>query len=373
MLGQIFQKQACILIVDDNPINLRIFGHILREENYLIVEARDGHVALELLETISPDLVLLDVMMPGIDGFEVCQTIKSNPIHSAVPVIFLSARNDVSDIVKGFESGAIDYLAKPFNKSELLVRLKTHLDFKFTRDELVRTTNHLMELNELKNRLFSIIGHDLRSPLSNVKMTVDFIQRKIINPSGPEFDETIQDLAKSTDEMFFLLENLFGWARSQSGVIDIAAERIVLRELLESVFLFFLNKLKDKQIVINNQVDPSVHVWADASMIKSVLRNLISNAIKYSFRGGQIDISAHRSEGQVQINVIDSGVGIDSEIQPQLFSSSKLCQTYGTENESGSGIGLMLCKDFATKNNGNVEFESIKGQGSRFSLTLPIN
>lgn len=372
MPDQDFTKQPCILIVDDNPINLKIFGHILCEQNYLIIEARDGQIALELFETVKPDLVLLDVMMPGMDGFEVCRRIKSNPKNLNIPVIFLSARNDVADIVKGFESGAIDYLAKPFNKSELLARLKTHLDFKLTRDELIRTTDHLTELNELKNRIFSIIGHDLRSPLSNVKMTLDFILRKIINPNSPDFDDTIQELAKSTDEMFCLLENLFGWARSQSGTLDLIPEQFSVKEQIDSLLTFFRQKIAEKEISIDQQIKPEVLLWADSSMIKSVLKNLISNALKYSYRGGQIILSSEQIGNKVQINVIDSGVGIEPERQQLIFNASKLNRTYGTENEIGSGIGLMLCKDFVEKNGGTLEVKSEKGQGSRFSFILPI-
>lgn len=366
------QKQATILIVDDNPINLKIFGHMLSEQHYQIVEARDGLIALDLFESVKPDLVLLDVMMPGIDGFEVCRIIKSDEKNSNVPVIFLSARNDVSDIVKGFESGAVDYLAKPFNKAELLVRLKTHLDFKLTRDELIRTSNHLTELNDLKNRLFSIIGHDLRSPLSNVKMTLDFILRKIIDPSSPDFDETIHELSKSTDEMFSLLENLFGWARSQSGTLDIVPEKIFPGEIVGSVLTFFGSRLKEKEISIDNRIDASVYAWADSSMIKAVLKNLVSNAIKYSHRGGQVVITADQSAHEILINVTDFGVGVEIERQSQLFSASKQVRTYGTENETGSGIGLLLCKDFVEKNGGDLNLLSAKGQGSTFGFTLPL-
>lgn len=372
MPDQYLQKQPTILIVDDNPINLKIFGHMLREQCYQIVEARDGLTALNMFESMKPDLVLLDVMMPGIDGFEVCRIIKSDDKNSNVPVIFLSARNDVSDIVKGFDSGAVDYLAKPFNKAELLVRLKTHLDFKIMRDELISTSNHLTDLNELKNRLFSIIGHDLRSPLSNVKMTLDFILRKIIDPSGSDFEETIHELVRSTDEMFSLLENLFGWARSQSETLEIVPEKIFPGEIVSSVLTFFGSRLKEKEISIDNQIDSSVYVWADSYLIKAVLKNLISNAIKYSFRGGTVVISAVPSENEILICVTDFGVGIEIERQSRLFSASKQVRTFGTENETGSGIGLLLCKDFVEKSGGLLKLESTKGQGSTIGFTLPL-
>jgi two-component system sensor histidine kinase/response regulator len=371
MSDQYLQKQPTILIVDDNPINLKIFGHMLSEQCYHIVEARDGLTALEMFESMKPDLVLLDVMMPGIDGFEVCRIIKSDVKNSNIPVIFLSARNDVSDIVKGFESGAVDYLAKPFNKAELLVRLKTHLDFKITRDELISTSFHLTELNELKNRLFSIIGHDLRSPLSNVKMTLDFILRKIIDPSGSDFEETIHELVRSTDEMFSLLENLFGWARSQSGTLEIVPEKIFPGEIVGSVLTFFGSRLKEKEISIDNQIDSSVYVWADSSLIKAVLKNLISNAIKFSYHGGKVVITANQTGNEISIHITDFGVGIEIERQSQLFSASKQVRTYGTENETGSGIGLLLCKDFVEKSGGLLKLESSKGRGSTFGFTLP--
>lgn len=366
------QKKPTILIVDDNSISLRIFGHILSDQSYHIVEAHDGQIALELFDAIKPDLVLLDVMMPGINGFEVCKQIKSNPENEHIPVIFLSARNEVSDIVTGFESGGIDYLSKPYNKSELIVRIKTHLDFKLTRDELIHTSNHLVELNELKNRLFAIIGHDLRSPLSNLKMTLDFIHRKIINPLSPDFETTINELSKSTDEMFGLLENLFGWARSQSGTLEVVPEAFNMNEMVKSVLDIFKERLQEKEISVLNQIDSAIFIWADQSMIKAVLKNLISNAIKYSYRKGQVILSSELAENMVQTSITDFGVGIDSERQSQVFSASKQVKTYGTENETGSGIGLMLCKDFIEKNSGSIQIVSKVGQGSTFIFSLPI-
>lgn len=361
-----------VLIVDDNPKNVQIIALLLRELKYKIIIAVSGNSAIDLVERARPDLILLDVMMPGMDGFETCQIIKSKSENENIPVIFLTALTEKVNIVKGFEAGGVDYITKPFNKEELVSRIKTHLDLKFARDEMQLMTNHLVELNSIKDKMFSVIGHDLRSPLGSIKMTLDFLKSDMSRQyKAEDFHKAINILAQTTDEVFGLLENLLGWAKSQSGNLSVVPEDIKVIDLINSVYLLHKGSFTQKKLRFENNVDKENVVYADMNMLKTILRNLISNAIKYTPEGGNITINSNVLNDFTHIIVTDNGVGISFEDMPKLFDEKQHLTTYGTNKESGSGLGLILCQSFVKSNNGQLMVESEQGKGSSFIVELP--
>ncbi|MBN2648382.1 MAG: response regulator, partial [Prolixibacteraceae bacterium] len=224
-----------ILVVDDNKRNLQVVGNILHEEQYKVAMAINGPTALKLAAQLKPDLVLLDIMMPEMDGFEVCKKLKENEETREIPVIFLTAKVETDDVVEGFNLGGVDYITKPFKQKELLVRIKTHLDLLQSKRKIAEQASLLQSNNAFKDRLFSIIGHDLRSPLSSIKFTIDMIKSGVIELGDDFFHELIDQLAKTTDEAFTLLENLLGWAKSQSGNLPVVPEEFSLKEMAESI------------------------------------------------------------------------------------------------------------------------------------------
>lgn len=362
-----------VLVVDDNPKNVQIIALILSGLKYKIIIATSGSGAIDLVERVRPDLILLDVMMPGMDGFETCQIIKSKPENDNIPVIFLTALSEKVNIVKGFVTGGVDYITKPFNKEELTSRIKTHLELKFTRDELQKTTDHLMELNSIKDKLFSVIGHDLRSPIGSIKMTLDFMKGDLGKHYKIEdFRETVDMLSQTTDEVFGLLENLLAWAKAQSGNLTVLPEDINLTELVNSIFLLHKGSIQQKDIHFECLADKETIVFADLNMLKTVLRNLISNAIKFTPKEGTISVSTNKTDDFTRIIVSDNGVGISAENMAKLFDDKQHLTTYGTNNETGSGIGLLLCHNFVKKNHGSLLVESEVGKGSSFTIELPI-
>lgn len=365
------EETPTILIVDDNPNNIKIVALILRSLQYKIVIATNGEQAIELVDQTRPDLILLDIMMPKMDGFEACAIIKAKEENANVPVIFITALNDPESLVKGFKAGGVDYITKPFNKDELVSRVKTHLDLKQTRDRLEKTTQHLTELNTLKDKMFSVIGHDLRSPLSSVKMTLEFLS-KIINAKDDPVAENINIMLKTTDEVFGLLENLLGWAKSQSGNLSINKEELQISDVVNSVYLLNKGNLELKKISFKTDIDDSDKVYADMSMMKVVLRNLVSNAIKFTPDEGTITVSTKAKEGKTIVTVADSGIGISEEDLPKVLNPKTHHTTYGTNREAGSGLGLTLCKDFVEKNDGAIWVESELGKGSCFFIEMPL-
>lgn len=369
MNEELMEKIPTVLIVDDNPNNIKIIALILRSLKYKIVIATNGEQAIELVDQIQPDIVLLDVMMPKLDGFETCKLIKSNETYKNLPIIFITALSDTESLVKGFKVGGVDFITKPFNKDELISRVNTHLELKRTRDELQKTTEHLAELNVLKDKMFSVIGHDLRSPLSSVKMTLEFLSQ--VTGDDQSISENISIMLKTTDEVFSLLENLLGWAKSQSGNLFIQQETIDLEDVANSILMLNKGNANLKSIELKNEIERGTTVYADLNTLKIVLRNLISNAIKFTPEQGVIKIKSVCFDNTVRIEVLDTGIGMSDETLKKLFKPGQYVSTYGTNRESGSGLGLLLCHDFIEKNNGKIRIESEVGKGTSFFIDLP--
>ncbi|MFA9371607.1 MAG: response regulator [Labilibaculum antarcticum] len=360
-----------VLVVDDNPKNIQIIALILRELNYKITIAVDGQTAIDLVDRVRPDLILLDVMMPGMDGFEACKIIKSKTKNENIPIIFLTALSEKVNIVKGFENGGVDYIVKPFNKEELISRIKTHLELKFARDEMQRLTNHLRELNSIKDKMFSVIGHDLRSPIGSMKMIIDNLLSKADKYADESLIDSVEILSKTSDEVFNLLENLLWWARSQSKAVVIYPENLELEQIVSSIYYLNKGSFKLKKINFKQVIDKDCTVLADINILKTILRNLLSNALKFTPEGGQITLEAYTSGEFVSISIIDTGVGIPANKIPLLFDEKGHLTTFGTNNESGSGLGLKLCGEFVKSSNGHIHVKSEIGLGSTFTIEIP--
>ena len=361
-----------ILVVDDSAFEIQLVDWILQENNYQTILASNGYEALGILETLTPDLILLDIMLPDINGFEVCKKIKSNENLKDIPVIFFTSLSNVDDIVKGFEAGGVDYVTKPFNKDELLVRIKNHLDLIDSKRKIELQARELKQSNALKDKMFSVISHDLRSPLSSIKLALDFISTGLIKPTDELFKVTIKDLVKTTDEAYILLENLLGWAKSQSNILNVIPESLELKPLVNSVAGLLKLNSENKKICIQNNIPEGITVFADLQMLQSVVRNLLSNALKFTRENGTIELNAVAVNEEVIVCVKDSGVGISEARLKKIFDQDRPEQTFGTNKESGSGLGLILCKDFVEKNGGKIWVESEEGKGSTFSFSIPV-
>ncbi len=371
MISKLQEKSPTVLIVDDNSNNVKIIALALQPLNFKLVIATSGKTAIEMVEKTRPDLILLDVMMPGMDGFETCKIIKSKEENANLPVIFLTALTDKENTLKGFEHGGVDYITKPFNKDELISRVKTHLELKLTRDELETTSKYLYSLNAVKDKLFSVIGHDLRSPLGSVKMYLEYLSESIDELPKDQLQNTFDVLVKTVDEVFSLLENLLGWAKSQSGNLSINKEIINLNDLTNNVHSLNKGNLKFKNISFSLNIAPETTIFADMISITSVFRNILSNAIKFTPEGGSISINSNVEDGFVVIEFKDTGIGISEENIEKIFDSTQHITTYGTNQEVGSGLGINLCKDFTFKNGGDLWVKSIVGEGTSFYLRLP--
>ncbi|MCP4213782.1 MAG: hybrid sensor histidine kinase/response regulator [bacterium] len=354
-----------IFVAEDLPGNLQVLCGMLLKEKYKIAAAGDGIQALEMIPDVQPDLILLDVMMPGLNGFEVCKKLKQNPKTKDIPIIFLTAKAETEDVIKGFELGAVDYVTKPFNGAELLSRVKTHLELELARDEL-------KELNATKDKFFSIIAHDLKNPLQNSILYSDTLQGQYDHCNDEQRKKYIDKFCTSTHRISALLENLLEWARSQKGIIQPHPESIRVRPLVEECIALSQDNADKKKISLTAAVDGEISVYADKNMLITVIRNLISNAAKFTNPGGRVTVEAAAgTDNTVDINVIDNGVGIQPPDIPNLFRLDVQKTTPGTAKETGTGLGLILCKEFVENNNGSITVTSQPGIKTTFNVSLP--
>ena len=414
--------KASILIVDDQPNNIKIVSTLLNTKYNLYI-ANSGAGAIKILEKVQPDLILLDVMMPEMTGYEACEIIKSNPDTKDIPIIFLTAKTETEDIVQGFELGAVDYIAKPFSAKEIVVRIQNHINLSIamktiqrqneemeefhselmktneeliaskdaieqnayevnmlntqlleTQEELTALNAELLQANQERDKFFSLIAHDLRSPLSGIMSITELMISEAEELSEQERDEFLLNIRDSSIKLFRLLENLLEWAKVQRGVMTFSPDVLELKEYIQLIISLVESNAMQKAISIDNKVDTEARVNADADMLNGILRNLISNAIKFTPMGGEIEvgISPTESHGFITIYVKDSGIGIPPKIIDKLFTLGENTSRPGTDGESSSGLGLILAKEFAEKHGGRIWAESEVGKGSTFYFTLPI-
>jgi len=386
---------ATILIVDDNTLNLQLISTLLRSKGYKPVVANSGPNALKYLEQKLPDLILLDIMMPEMDGFEVCQIIKSQERFSEIPLIFLTAKNEVTDVVKGFSLGAVDFISKPFRSEEVLVRIQNHLALKqakFKLEEQNRTlqllnkkiensnqqlavqANDLKELNAQKNRFFSILAHDLRNPFSGFVGMTSLLRHSWKSMSEDDLEDFIVTLDSTADKVNKLLENLLKWSQVQLDSLVIEKHSFNLKNLVDDVIELKKTNANKKKINLINNIDAKIQLLADEQMTQMVVRNLLSNAIKFTSREGFVKIDAVKTkEDMLQVAVTDNGIGMSDETQKKLFNISEKVSRPGTEGEESTGLGLILCKALTEKQGGELWVESKEGSGSVFYFTLPLS
>lgn len=363
------RSEKHILIVDDIQENVRILATILKNEGYKLAVAFSGKEALKILDVSEIDLILLDVMMPQMDGFSVCEIIKQNEKIMDIPIIFITALTEEDSIVRGFEVGGADYITKPFKKRELLARVTTHLELFDSKQKIERQSVELRHTISSRDKLYSIIGHDLRSPLATIHMMLTALQKKDL--SRDDFTNLVAMLTQTTNDTFELLENLLYWSRNQLGDLVPWKSPVSLKFLVsENVNVLKANAAR-KSIELYSDVKDDVIIQADKNMMKTVVRNLISNAIKFTRSGGRVMVESEKCERWAKISITDTGIGIPEEKLDNLFDNKINQTTTGTNDEKGSGLGLKVCHDFVSKHDGQIIVNSKIGEGSTFTILLP--
>lgn len=361
-----------ILIVDDNRLNLMVMKHMFNFNDYEVHFAETGGAALEMARKYFPHLILLDVVMPDISGFDVCRTIKQDVNLKDTSIIFISAANEIDFKIRAFESGGIDFITKPFRKEEILQRVANHTSRKLSQAQLQNTTHSLQEIRNLQNRLFLMFGNDLRSSVADIRLIFEFISKELVDPTKDEaYKKNILDLLTSVDKSFSALENLRDWAVAENNKLKSEPENINLKEAVISLVNLYQHEIQLRDIGLTVEIDETHVVFADQIHLKTIIRNLFSNAYKYTASGGTISFRSSAGQGFVKISVSDTGLGMAPEILEKVLDPNAFFSTRGLNNEIGNGLGLKLCKDFVEKNQGRIWIESRPQNGTTVFFTLP--
>ncbi len=372
-------KKPLVLVVDDMPRNLQILSTLLDNEGFDITFANNGKQAIEVAQSAEPDLILLDVMMPEMNGFEACRIMKSMDATKDIPIIFITGRSNTEDIVEGFKSGAVDYVTKPFNTVEMVSRIRTHLELKFSKDIVIASNKKLEEYrNELeqvirsKDKFFSIIAHDLRGPFSGFIGLTSMLMEDFEELGKEDIVQISGSLNSSAKHLYELLENLLDWSRSQMGKMDYNPINTDLYQNVTKVFSLLEAKSKEKNISLETSITINTYAYADNNMLNTILRNLISNAIKFTYSGGKISIDSVASDDFVKVSVADTGTGMTEDAMEKIFRIDTKYTTPGTNEEKGTGLGLILCKELVEKQGGEISVSSELDKGTIFTFTLPV-
>ncbi len=491
-------QNVSLLVIDDNVefgIGVKM---LLANDKVEVHTAGDGIEGLELAERLKPDIILLDIVMPGMNGLEVCRKIRENQELSHVYIVMLSGIKISTDqMADGLESGADGYIARPVSNRELLARIRSFIklkrtekalenseskykllfdtiiigyahhqivlddngkpiDFRYievnpeferlvgkSRNEIIDKTvfevfpetesywlekygevalhgtetrfvnysgalgkyfevyafspakeefstlfydvtdrelarekmekynRELEELNRNKDTFFSIIAHDLRSPFNSIIGFSNLMKEDAKSISASEIEEYAGYINSSAVQTLRLLENLLNWARLQQGKINFNPGNIRLSDCINEVLSMYTEVAKKKNIALISRVESEVDVFADEEMVKTILRNLVSNAIKFTGAGGQVTISIKNVGNNVVVEIADTGTGMSDKLKADLFKEGVKHPTPGTGNEKGTGLGLMLCSEFVEMHGGEIKVESELNKGSSFSFTLP--
>ncbi|MDJ1176319.1 response regulator [Roseofilum capinflatum] len=413
-------QDIVILIVDDNPTNLKVLSDALQDLGWEILVAVDGESAIEQVEYAKPDLILLDVMMPGIDGFETCRRLKSSPSTQDIPIIFTTALGEIEDKMRGFALGAVDYITKPFRQEEVLARINVHLQMRLLTQNLEKQNQQLhheieerqlveaalkemteelekrvksrtLELqlakeeadraNCAKSDFLARMSHELRTPLNAILGFAQVLKKE--DSKNPKNRQYLDIIIHSGEHLLQLINNILELSKIEAGKSELNEVNIDLWQLLKSIEKMLSLKAESKQLTLRfNRLDTvDRFVKADEGKIRQVLINLIDNSIKFTEQGWiEVEVDQYcpedepegeREKSSLMFKIKDTGVGIDSKDVDNLFDV--FFQTnQGMKNNQGTGLGLPITREFIKLMGGDIWVSSTLGEGTEFEFYIPV-
>lgn len=352
------------MVVDDEPSNVQLIGTLLTERGYDVLPALSGKQALERSAIRRPDLAIFDLKMPDMDGVALCRQFRETPELAAVPIIFVTGTADDEDLVRCFEAGAVDFLTKPILAAELLQRVRTHLELKFSRDRLVLKARDC-------DTLTAMVAHDLKSPLASIRFSVQMLAEE---PALRE--ERLQDLlaslVDSTDRTLAFIDDFLNRNAAASTVSLDAFRPFALRDLLASVVETYDHYGSEKKIRVELDPGEPIEAFGDPLAVEHVIENLLSNALKFAPPGSRVRVVLELGNpGTARVRVLDRGPGIDESDRRRLFQRYVRLSARPTSGESSTGLGLSIAKQLADAMHGGLSYEPREGGGSAFVFELP--
>jgi two-component system, sensor histidine kinase and response regulator len=358
-----------LFLVDDNNDNIQLAISLLKKQNYDIEYAFNGKDAIKMIDEFLPDLILLDIMMPEMDGFEVCKIIKDSPRTKNIPIIFLSAKTEVESIVHGFEIGGIDYITKPFKQLEILARINTHIDNRMAHQLIIEQNSKLTELNKDKDLLMQITAHDLKNPISGVAGLLDYIATNFGKLKNDDVVEIIDTAKYGLNSAMNIIGDLLDSYAFETNKLKLNMEIFDINSLIRKICSQHKRRASSKNInLICSVPDEYFYIEADKSKTARILDNLLSNSIKYSPEETNIEISSHLGDDLVNIIISDSGPGFKDEDRDKLFQKYTTLSAKPTGREISTGLGLYIVRKLTTAMNANISVENNVEGGAKFKL-----
>ena len=355
-----------VLVVDDTPANLRLLNEMLSSTGYQTRMVTSGHQALTVARRWVPDIVLLDIMMPGMDGFAVCRQFKADPLLSGVPILFLSAVTATDEKIRAFTEGGVDYITKPFNMIEVEARIKTQLQLQIQKQELALRNQQLMELERMRDSLVHMMVHDMRSPLFIIELGIHTL-REVVPPTPAKYSDALEQLSSQVQALNSMSRKILDLSRLESGHMPVETRvndiNLVASQVVKAV------TIAANSIDFHPIADESSMARFDFELTHRVLMNLVDNAIKWGGKRLKIRLVIESRIDDVRVVVSDQGPGIPAEFQEAIFE--KFRQVESGQKRSGIGLGLAFCKLAVEAQGGRIGVESTPGQGASFWFTLP--
>lgn len=367
---------ADILVVDDSPANLQLLSWMLEEVGHRVRVVPTGTLALKSAEKRAPDLILLDINLPDLDGYEVCRRLKANPELAAVPVLFISALSTALDKVKAFSSGGVDYVTKPFQVEEVLARVHTHLENRRLQRALEERALELEKRNEalhrsetLRENLVHMIAHDMRTPLSGLLASLEFLEEDAASSLQQESQDDLKHAVSAARRLAQMISDMLDINRIEAGKLELNAERVSAGELFERSLESLAGLVKGRNLRLD--VTEGLHVLGDPELVRRVIVNLIGNALKFTPPEGRIDLGATPLAACVRFTVQDDGPGIDARDHVRIFEKFEQVNVRAEGGLPAIGLGLTFCKLAIEAHGGRIGVDSTLGSGSAFWFELP--
>ena len=364
------EKQDTIMVVDNTPANLKLLQDMLQSKGYRVLASPNGKMALHAATKSQPDLILLDIDMPEMDGFEVCRRLKANEATKDIPVLFISALTETADKVKAFAVGGVDYVSKPFQFEEVSARVETHLELRRQKRELQQSYNKLRELETQRDGLVHMIVHDLRSPLAVVLGNLEMAQADTL-PENAAF--SVSAALSSTEMVIEMVSAILDISKMEAGQMTLDYSVVDMSNLVRETMRMVAPLQSHRSLTLTPPGEQEA-LSCDANLIRRILQNLIVNAIKFTDKQkGVITISMEKaSANTVRVSVADNGPGVPPEYCEKVFD--KFYQVSARKQGQGrsTGLGLTFCKLAVEAHGGRIGLESDEGKGSTFWFELPL-
>ncbi len=356
---------SSILLVDDTAENLRLLAGMLATRGFDPRPVTSGQEAIEAVGHEVPDLILLDVTMPGMNGFEVCTKLRERAEWRSIPVIFLTALTDVSDKMKGFAAGGVDYITKPFQLEEVLARVTTHLALRQARRDLEKTIGKLREVEKMRDDLTRMIVHDMRSPLTAMLAQLDLLAMDLTGELATSVDEA----KKGARQLNNLANTMLDVSRLEEGKMPLKRSTVDIAKIAADVRAGLLAIEPDRPIEL--VAAGPVNANCDGSLVRRIIENLVSNAIKHTAGGAPVRIEVSALPGKARVAVQDHGAGVPPEARERIFEKFAAVSVREDRQYHSVGLGLAFCKLAVEAHGGTIGVEDAVPRGSVFAFEIP--